>query len=445
MSGLNKVVWAEGVFLGQQHFQAWDRYQANRIQFAQKSFHPFYWGLSALQWSDVALREGRLELQRLECILPDGRAIDYRREQDAPVFLDLTTVGRDEFTVVLAVPNNSLVEGIAGYQAAGRIGGWIAGYHDLSDESDSSRNREVMMAKPNLLLRTDTDSMEQMANLRLVRIQKQYDGEFKIVKDILPASLAIHAVESLREMYQACADMLANIVRDFAKTRIRIGDVSSYSSTELGDFLFQKELVVLLPDYKAGLQHGRVHPYQFYLQLCRLHQVCATFLDPEHIDRVVEYSHDRLEDSLSPLLSQIRLMLSLKKERPEDAVEFKALSPGRFETSLIPRHALENFTFYLAVDAKQDSVDWVPRFTQLCKLASPEQLETVVASGLPGVIMRHIQRLPQKIRVKSGYEYFHVSTDSDLWDKVLQSQRFGVFCLGEFADATIELIMLDDK
>ena len=445
MSGLNKVVWAEGVFLGQQHFQAWDRYQADRIQFIQKAFQPFYWGLSALHWNEVALREGRFELQKLECILPDGRTIDYRREQDAPVFLDLTSVGRDEFTVILAVPNNPLVEGIAGYQAAGRIGGWIAGYHDLTDDSDSSRRREVMLAKPNLLLRTDADAVDQMGCLRLVRIQKQYDGEFKVVKDILPASIVVQANEHLREMYQACADMLANIVRDFAKTRIRIGDVSSYSSTELGDFLFQKELVVLLPEYKAGLQHARVHPHQFYLQLCRLHQVCATFLDPENIDRVAEYSHDRLEDSLTPLFNQIRSMLSLKKERPEDGVEFKALSPGRFETTQIPRHTLENFIFYLAVDAKQDTVDWVPRFTQLCKLASPEQLETVVASGLPGVVMRHIQRLPQKIRVKSGYEYFQISTDGELWDKVLQSQKFGVFCLGEFADSVIELIMLDDK
>ena len=445
MSGLNKVVWAEGVFLGQQHFQAWDRYQADRLHFIQKQFQPFYWGLNTLQWSDVALREGRLELQRLECILPDGRAIDYRREQDAPVFLDLSSVGRDEFTVMLAVPSNALVEGIAGYSASGRVGGWIAGYHDLPDDSDSSRQREVMMAKPNLLLRSDTDAMDQMSCLRLVRIQKQYDGEFKVVKETLPASLVVNAVHPLRDMYQACADMLANLVRDFSKTRLRIGDVSSYSSTELGDFLFQKELVVLLPEYKAGLQHGRVHPYQFYLQLCRLHQICATFLDPESIDRITDYNHDRLEDSLLPLLTQIRSMLQLKKERPEDAVEFKAISPGRFESTQIPRHALENFTFYLAVDAKQDSVDWVPRFTQLCKLASPEQLETVVASGLPGVVMRHIQRLPQKIRVKSGYEYFQVSTDSELWDKVLQSQRFGVFCLGEFADATIELIMLDDK
>ncbi|MDX1343542.1 MAG: type VI secretion system baseplate subunit TssK [Reinekea sp.] len=445
MSGLNKVVWAEGVFLGQQHFQAWDRYQANRFQFLQKSFSPFYWGVVSLKWNDTALREGRFELVKLECVLPDGRAIDFQRDQDAPVFLDLATVGKEEFTVVLALPNNGLVEGIAGYQSAGRIGGWIAGYHDLPDESDGTRKREVMLAKPNISLRSDHESQEQMSCLRLVKIQKQYDGEFKIVNDVLPPCLVVNALTVFRDLYQGTVDMLSNIVREFAKSRAGIGDISSYSSTELSDFLFQKELAILLPRFKAGVQHFRVHPYEFYQLLAQLHQVCATFLAPEQIDRVVEYDHDRLENCIPVLLNDIRSMLALKKERPESAVELTALSPGRFETTQIPRHALENFSFYLAVDAKQDSVDWVPRFTQLCKLASPEQLETVVASGIPGVPMRHIQRLPQKIRIKSGYEYFQVSTDSALWDKVLQSQKFGIFCLGEFADATIELIIVEEK
>ena len=445
MSGLNKVVWAEGVFLGQQHFQAWDRFQSNRLNFIQKSQSSFHWGLVSLTWNEMALSEGRLELQKLEAILPEGRAIEFRRDQEAPVFLDLAAVGRDEFTVMLAVPNNALVEGVAGYQSAGRIGGWKASFQELPDDSDVSRTREVMMAKPNIQLRTEFDALDQMSCLRLVKIQRQYDGEFKIIHDIIPASLTLNALPPLRDIAQATCDMVANLIREFAKTREKIGDISSYSSTELSDFLFNKELAIWLPDLRANLEQSIVHPYTLYGQLAKLHQHCATFLAPEYLDRVPAYQHDCLEEVLPALVMQIRGMLSSKKERPEDKIEMKALSPGRFETSQIPRHALENFNFYLAVDAKQDSADWIPRFPQLVKLAAPEQLETVIASGLPGVTLQHIQRLPQKIRIKSGYEYFQISTESDLWNAVLQAQQFAVFCMGEFADATIELIVMDEK
>jgi type VI secretion system protein ImpJ len=444
MSVLNKVVWAEGVFLGQQHFQAWDRFQSDRLQFVQKSISPFYWGLLSLQWNDAALRDGRFELTRLECILPDGRAVDFRRDQDASVFLDMTSLGRDEFTVYLAVPNSSAVEGVAGYQPSGRVAGWVAQYQDLADESDSARTREVMLAKPNVMLKADSE-LDQMSCLRLVRIQKQYDGEFKVIPDIIPASLTLNAVAPLRDMAQSCSDMLSKLVHEFAKQRSAIGDISSYSATELSDFLFKKELALLLPEFVSGCQSGRMHPHSFYLLLARLHQVCAVFLAPENIARIPDYDHACLENSLHVLLSEIRSMLAMNRDRPEDKVEFNMLSPGRFESTQIPRHALENYSFYLAVDAKQDSVDWVGRFTQMCKLASPDQLETVVASGLPGVVMRHVQRLPQKIRIKSGFEYFQVMTDSKLWDNVIQSQKFGVFCLGEFADSDIELIILEEK
>lgn len=444
MSVLNKVVWAEGVFLGQQHFQAWDRFQSDRLQFVQKSLSPFHWGLLSLQWNESALREGRFELVKLECILQDGRAIDFRRDQDDPVFLDLNSVGRDEFTVSLAVPNSQMVEGVAGYQPSGRVAGWIAQYSELADESDSARIREVMLAKPNVMLKAESD-LDQMSCLRLARIQRQYDGEFKVVPEIIPASLTISAFPALRDMAVSCNDMLAKIVREFSKGRSAIGDISSYSATEMSDFLFQKELVLLLPELTAACQHGRMHPYSFYLWLSKLHQVCAVFLAPENIARMPEYEHSCIENSIPVMLSEVRDMLAMNRERPEDKVEFKALSPGRYESTQIPRHALENYSFYLAVDAKQDSVDWVSRFVQMCKLASLDQLETVVASGLPGVAMRHIQRLPQKIRIKSGFEYFQVATDSNLWDNVIQSQKFGVFCLGEFADADIELIILEEK
>jgi type VI secretion system protein ImpJ len=302
-----------------------------------------------------------------------------------------------------------------------------------------------MMAKPNIQLRTEFDALDQMSCLRLVKIQRQYDGEFKIIHDIIPASLTLNAIPSLRDIAQATCDMVANLIREFAKTREKIGDISSYSSTELSDFLFNKELAILLPDLRANLEQSTVHPYTLYGQLAKLHQHCATFLAPEYLDRVPAYQHDCLEEVLPALVMQIRGMLSSKKERPEDKIEMKALSPGRFESSQIPRHALENFNFYLAVDAKQDSADWIPRFPQLVKLAAPEQLETVIASGLPGVTLQHIQRLPQKIRIKSGYEYFQISTESDLWNAVLQAQQFAVFCMGEFADATIELIVMDEK
>ena len=445
MSGMSKVVWAEGIFLGQQHFQAWDRQLNERIGFAMQAHLPFYWGVSVLEWSETALREGRFELNRLKCVLPNGQAIDFNREQEDPVFFDLASSGREECVVSLAVPNNGVVAGVAGYQSDSRIASWIAQYKDLSDDCDSARTREVLLAKPNIMLRIERDTAERMQSLRLVKIQRQYDGEYKVVNDIFPPCLNINAITSLRDVVQSSVDMLTNLVREFAKNRLKIGDVSSYSTNELTEFLFNKELALLLPEMQQYIQQPNLHPYGYYQLLTRIHQVVSVYIHPEAIGRVVEYKHDALEECLTPLLNDVRNMLLSRKERPEDQVALNYLSPGRYETTEVPRHALENFSFYLAVDCKQDSVEWVNQFTGLCKLASIDQLDAIVASGLPGVPIKHVQRLPQKIRIKSGYEYFRILTDNELWNAVVLSQKFGMFCMGEFADAKIELIMLEEK
>jgi type VI secretion system protein ImpJ len=445
MSELSKVVWAEGVFLGQQHFQMWDRQLNSRMHFALKAHIPFYWGVVSVAWSDVALREGRFELQKLQCIMPNGLAVSFDRDQNGPLFVDLTAIDRHEVVLSLAIPLSDLVEGVAGYQSQGRIGGWIAQFDKLSDDLDATRIREVMTAKPNLLLRTDADPDDQTQCLRLVKIQRQRSGNFAVVDDMLPPCLSIDAMSTLKDLAQSVVDMLVNLVRDFTKNRMKIGDISSYSTIEMADFLFQKELVTLLPEFRQFIHHTLLHPYIFYKSLIKLHQIIATYLQPEAIDRVVEYDHNSLESCVFVLVNEIKDMLSLKKERPESQIQLSEVAPGRMETTSIPRHALENFSFYLAVDAKQDSVDWVGRFTNMTKLASLEQLDTMIASGIPGVPMKHIQRLPQKIRIKSGYEYFQIQTDHELWRYVLQSQKFGLFCMGEFSDASVELIVLEEK
>jgi type VI secretion system protein ImpJ len=295
------------------------------------------------------------------------------------------------------------------------------------------------------MLRTERDSVERMQLMRLVKIQKQYDGEYQIAKDILPPCLNVNATSAIREVVQGSADMISNLVREFAKNRLKIGDISSYSSTEMTDFLFQKELAILLPEFQQFVQQTTLHPYGFYQLISKMHQIVSVYVHPESIGKVTEYKHDSLEECLLPIINDVRPMLALRKDRPEDQVKLNVLSPGRYETTEIPRHALENFSFYLAVDCKQDSVEWVNQFVNLCKLASVDQLDAIVSSGLPGVQMKHVQRLPQKIRIKSGYEYFQVSTDSELWNSVLLSQKFGVFCMGQFAEANIELIMLEEK
>ncbi|EAR09298.1 type VI secretion system baseplate subunit TssK [Reinekea blandensis] len=445
MSDLNKVVWAEGVFVGQQHFQAWDRQVRASSFFDKKSYHPFYWGVVSLSWSEVSLRDGRFELQKLQAVFPDGQVIDYQRDQEEPLFLDLNQNGQQEVTVSVALASNHFVEGAAGYTSNGRLSRWMAFYKDLPDECDSARTREVMLAKPNLRLLTDLDAKDQMQVLPLVRFQKQYDGEYRVSTDVFPPCLHINSVPWLYELLQNTTDMLTNFQRDYRKQRQGMTDPSGFSSAELSDLMLHRDIAevkCVLDQYLSVPQH---HPFEFFQKLTGLHQSLALFFNPENLGNAPAYHHGTTENTFQTIVSEIRTMLSLKQERPEAGIGLNQLSAGRFESTKISSQALETMSFFIAVDAHQDGVDWIARFPGLCKVSAPEQLETLIASGLPGVPVQHVQRVPSKVRIRSGYEYFQLNTMSEMWREIVRVGQFSVFCMGDFADVSLELIAVEES
>jgi len=80
-----------------------------------------------------------------------------------------------------------------------------------------------------------------------------------------------------------------------------------------------------------------------------------------------------------------------------------------------------------------------------CKIGTPEKVELLVASGLSGVNIKHTQRLPQKVRIKSGFEYFEVVKGCEMWNAIASEGEFALFCMGEFADANIELVVVENS
>ena len=165
-------MWAEGVFLGQQHFQAWDQYQFRTQNLRSCWQQPYSWGVGELVWDEAALLNGRLDLVRCQALLPDGRVVDYRRETDGAVFMDLTQHDQDTLTLCLMLPRNDLADTITGYEVNGRLTGWTSDYSDLEDVYDAGRRREVLLARPNLKLQPDFQAQDHMVSLPFARVNR---------------------------------------------------------------------------------------------------------------------------------------------------------------------------------------------------------------------------------------------------------------------------------
>ncbi len=99
---MSKIVWAEGVFLSQQHFQTWDSQIERSQHLRQTLVSPFPWGLISLSIDQEALALGRCQVTETSVLFQDGRMVHYQASVDAPLACDLKAPGGDALGIYLA-------------------------------------------------------------------------------------------------------------------------------------------------------------------------------------------------------------------------------------------------------------------------------------------------------------------------------------------------------
>src|SRR5579864_5981100 len=107
MKLLSRVVWAEGMYLAPQHFQAQNRYFEESVHFATASLWKNAYGLAACQFDADALRNGTVSLLHARGIFQDGLPFDIPESDAAPATLNIAEhfqPATESLTVVLAVP-----------------------------------------------------------------------------------------------------------------------------------------------------------------------------------------------------------------------------------------------------------------------------------------------------------------------------------------------------
>ncbi len=71
------VQWSEGMLLSPQHLQQADAYWQSQLRHRLAQVTPCYWGLGVLELDAVALAGGVVNVQRLECVMPDGTPVVF--------------------------------------------------------------------------------------------------------------------------------------------------------------------------------------------------------------------------------------------------------------------------------------------------------------------------------------------------------------------------------
>ena len=447
MASLHPELWTKGTLLTPQHLQAQDRYFDTllRGQLGALVFSP--WGLTRIEIDRAALAGGSVALRAVAGRFADGLLFDAPGADPLPAPRALADAWAQDpraLLVLLAVPEyrpgarNVTADGarVAGAVAATR---WSATEQAARDETTGLAERPIQLARPNLRLVLEGESVEGMATIPVARVLRDAGGALSLDATLVPPLLDIGASEVLVAMARRIVERVAAKAAALSGTRRqRNQGLADFSITDVASFWLLYTLNTHLPALRHLAEVRLGHPSDVWEAMVALAGALGTFAPSPR--PLPTYDHGRPGECFGAL--EQRLLELLETAVPESAVALplRAVSASVQAVAVDEERLLRAPQWYLAVSAPLRQADLVARVLQGCKVGSADVVDTLIRQALPGLGLAHVAQPPSQVPVKLDFLYFALDRRGPAWDAVVRARNLAVYVPAELPEARLELV-----
>jgi len=432
-------MWVEGMFMLPQHFQQHDRYVENLVNQRCTSLRPFGYGFYRVAIDREMLRIGKLAIAEGQGVFPDGTPFCMPAEDPLPLPLEISAEIHHERVFLglplrqAGVPENDTEEHP---EAMARFRLVETEVKDCNCGTDRPAVIQIGNLKSRLLL--ESDERAGYACLGLGKIlETGADQQVVLDEKFIPPSLSCQAAPQLASLLRELHGLLQARGENLA-SRLTRPDLGGVSDT--ADFMHLQ----LMNRYQPLLRHlvglNGVHPEAFYQLLIQLAGEMATFFqDGKLVGELPVYDHDDLYATLTPLMDQLRHYCLLDTVQRVTKIPLVKAKFGIYGARLPEENLLDHAEFILAVTAEIPAQSIVEQFPPQVKIGPGEEIQKLVRSHLPGILIEALPVAPKQLPYHAGYTYFHLQKHGDLWQKMHNSAGFAIYIGGQFPGLKLEL------
>src|SRR5262245_44165043 len=205
MSRSRRILWSEGMFLTPHHFQQWDNYQDQSLDFRQKALTSFSWGLTELEIRREGIANGQITLARCSGLLPGGTPFSIPDSDDAPPTRSVEghfEASARSLDVYLGVglkrqgTSNVTMSGVEGARPARFRGDMMK----VSDEVNGENEREVAVTQNNLKILFGSEALTDYETIKIAEIRRTGQGVLELHESYIPPCLRLSASGFLQSM-----------------------------------------------------------------------------------------------------------------------------------------------------------------------------------------------------------------------------------------------------
>lgn len=415
-----------------QHMQYADAYHETTLAMRLQAVVQDCWGVARCELDRSLLERGTLQLTRLLAVLPDGVLLDLEEgspeiprsrpiaehfphtRESLPVFLGLPRerAGIDNYAVNAAAPTRFRMVSHPAYDLAG---------------SDAQADVPLAHHSPQLVL--GDEPREDMVALQILEIVRGPHGAFLVSEPYVPPCTRIDAspflMSALRRLLQAMVTRQRALL---AGRRERTGSSVEFRAEDVTGFLFLNTLNTFLPVLQHLVDTGDCSPRAAYVSLVQLAGQLSTFavgVDPCSLPK---FYYDDLRRTFEELFARLMSMLSVSMDERFVAMMLESNGTGMYRGTFESDASFFECTdFLLAVQTDMPAEQTSAQLPRLCKVASWQDIESILSAATPGARVQVTYRPPPEIPVKADTLYFTIETGGAFWRNIMADRRIAVY------------------
>lgn len=432
MSGADRVLWSEGLFLRPQHFQQQDRAAEALVRGALQAaaLHP--WGFSALSLDPGALEIGQVAIVLAKGVFPDGTPFAIPETMDPP---QAVAIGPDAPTgpVRLALPLEP--EGGAGFDPAhaapsgARYRGAIVRVRDTVH--DGADPEEIELARPIAVLLAPGQDEGGYTTLPIAEpAGLRADGGLALQPGFLPPALATGALPFYGQLLQEVAVGLDRIAEAHGRM------VLDGAGRSVENLLVLELANAARPRIIHMAQQNLYHPSELFRELAGLAGRMATYgSGSRRLNELPAYDHRAPGPAFAALADALRsLILTLRHVEPKSRV----LPVLRHATN-IWKIRIDNpeilsssrIVLRIGSELSEDALRQI--FVHQATVGSAGEFEALWRSRLPGIALKPLHSQPREIPYDGDRLCLELDQRSEYWSSLRGSPGFVLGVSGALA------------
>jgi len=182
------------------------------------------------------------------------------------------------------------------------------------------------------------------------------------------------------------------------------------------------------------------HPETLYLAMAQLAGELFTFSTTLTLNAIPPYDHNQLTDTFNKLDALIRELLDTVISARYMVIPLENPKASFYIGRLNSERLLENVDFYLSVESEMPAVQVIETVPLKFKVGSPDDVEKILNSALPGVRLAHAGQTPAAIPVRVGNHYFTLEPHGQIFERMLKSRSICLYVPQALTQLKLELI-----